>query len=259
MNSINSTQTFQFSGNDGLFIGFQVLIFFLSLLALLLLLIFRKKKPLKLRGISPYISIFGMWPFMIRLYFQSADGFKPQYPDSITHKFLHLFFNFLFSISCWFTLLSLSPISVLFTVVQTMTIVQYFAQERLNAWKDVSWDILNKKSKEMKEKELVHLESKEPEVLEEKGNAEQPIKDEDEKTSNLTQTGNDQTSVITHNSSLTPEDRKKMKIMFVKIKFARFLVSDVFKVFFVFICYIVISTILKQVFYNISCWVGRYC
>jgi hypothetical protein len=174
-------------------------------------------------------------------------------------SFLTYFFNFLFSISCWFTLLSLSPVSVLFTVVQTMTIVQYFAQERLNAWKDVSWDILNKKSKEKKEIELIHLESKESEVLEEKGNVEQPIKDEDEKTSNLTQTGNDQTSVITHNSSLTPEDRKKMKIMFVKIKFARFLVSDVFKVFFVIISYIVISTILKQVFYNISRWMGRCC
>jgi hypothetical protein len=81
----NSTQTFVFSGSDGVFIGLQVIIIILSLFAFFLLFLFRKQKALKHRGISPYISIFGIWFFMIRLYFQSSDGFKTQSPDSITH------------------------------------------------------------------------------------------------------------------------------------------------------------------------------
>jgi hypothetical protein len=37
----------------------------------------------------------------------------------------------------------MSPISLVFTVIQTLTIVQYFAQERLNSIKDLTWNLMN--------------------------------------------------------------------------------------------------------------------
>jgi hypothetical protein len=84
----NSTKTFTFTPSDGLFIGLQGLIILLSLLAFLLMFLFRNQKPLKHRGISPYISIVGIWFLMVRLYFQAAGGVKTQSPESITYKFL---------------------------------------------------------------------------------------------------------------------------------------------------------------------------
>jgi hypothetical protein len=135
-------------------------------------------------------------------------------------------------------------------VVQTLTIVQYFAQERLNAWKDVSWELLSQKSKSKQEKELVVVESQELENLENKipsenGNDEHPIKEEEVGDGKMTDRrnsehiGNEHTSAMTFTSYLNPEEKRQLNMMLWKIKFARFFVSDVFKVFIVIISYIV--------------------
>jgi hypothetical protein len=135
MNTTNTTAegvVLTFTSGDGVFIGIQALAVLITLFTMFLLFLFRKQKALKTRSISPYIAIVGIWMLVIRFIFWNISIFRTQNPIGVTH-----------SLSCWFSLISMSPISLVFTVIQTLTIVQYFAQERLNSIKDLTWSLMN--------------------------------------------------------------------------------------------------------------------
>jgi hypothetical protein len=87
MNDTNNVTThFSFTFGDASQVGVQLVVFILSLSTILLLLLFRKEKSLKHRGISPYIAIIGIWILMIRIYFWMSSAFKIQNPSSVTRK-----------------------------------------------------------------------------------------------------------------------------------------------------------------------------
>ena len=86
-NTNNSTQTFQFYRYDAVFLGGHAFAFFLPFVVLFLLFCFRKERAISKRGIIPYLSIFGILIYYIRVTFLQLSFLKTANPSSLTRQF----------------------------------------------------------------------------------------------------------------------------------------------------------------------------
>jgi hypothetical protein len=92
MNFTNSTvPVFSFLLNDAFLISFQTVAFLVTFPVLLLLILMRKFKELKFRGILPYIGIIAIWIYIIRFYVGNFSWIKTNNELSFTYKFLETF------------------------------------------------------------------------------------------------------------------------------------------------------------------------
>jgi hypothetical protein len=148
----------------------------------------------------------------------------------------------------------MSPISVMFSVVQSLTIFQYFARERLSYLKDVRYNMMNGSKKSNKDKmevkEGIELEV----VINEKiSNGELSEK---RSTNEKRKTLNNQLDLnVNDDDEFTEtEDSKKLGIIQRNIKIAKFLISDFVKMFLLFLFLIVFFLNSSIGHYIGTCW-----
>jgi hypothetical protein len=162
-------------------------------------------------------------------------------------------------------MVSMSPVSVVFSMIQSLTMLQYFLKQKLNSLKDLTWGIIHEKS-DMKNKETMRnirlerkdtenqttsKEEKTPEMktpemeldsesfyetieithVEVDKELEMKIDLENEKKVQSTKSENTKKEKL--------EDVKKLQKLFWRIKFAKFLISDFFKLIIVCFSYVV--------------------
>jgi hypothetical protein len=163
-------------------------------------------------------------------------------------------------------MVSMSPISVVFSMIQSLTMLQYFLKQKLNSLKDLTWGIIHKKSVTKNQERMgnIRLERKD---------TENQTTSKEEKTPEMKTPEMDldsesfyETIEITHvevdmelemkidhenekkvqrpksentNKEEKLEDVKKLQKLFCRIKFAKFLISDFFKLIIVCFSYVV--------------------
>jgi hypothetical protein len=136
----------------------------------------------------------------------------------------------------------MSPISVMFSVVQSLTIFQYFARERLSYLKDVRYNMMNGTKKSNKENKMEVKEGIELEVVTKEKmeivNGEIPEK---KSTNEKRKTLNNLIDLyVNEDDEFTEtEDSKKLGIIQKNIKIAKFLISDFVKMSLLFLFLIV--------------------
>jgi hypothetical protein len=136
----------------------------------------------------------------------------------------------------------MSPISVMFSVVQSLTIFQYFARERLSYLKDVRYNMMNGTKKSNKENKMEVKEGIELEVVTKEKmeivNGEIPEK---KSTNEKRKTLNNLIDMyVNEDDEFTEtEDSKKLGIIQKNIKIAKFLISDFVKMSLLFLFLIV--------------------
>jgi hypothetical protein len=144
MNITNTTSIrLTFTISDGVFIPLQVFVFFISLVFLLLFFLFRKEKEIKYRGCLPYFSVFGVWLLSTRFVISNLSVLKVGNNESLTRKFVKK--KLKTSFTCWWSLVILTPIFMLFVIAQTLSILQYLINKRIDALKDLTWGLLDGK------------------------------------------------------------------------------------------------------------------
>jgi hypothetical protein len=154
MNSTNSnvtTAVFTFTAVDGIYVSFQLLVYLFIIFLIFILFLFRKEKALKSRGCLPYFSIIGIFFLSIRFFFSVMSSFKIGSKTSFTSQYKKKFFKQNFSFSCWWGLLVLNPIFVIFIVAQTLHVFQYLINKRIDVLKDLTWEFLDQKQTKVME------------------------------------------------------------------------------------------------------------
>jgi hypothetical protein len=167
----------------------------------------------------------------------------------------------------------MTPICVLFSMVQSLTMIQYFAREKLDSLKDLTWGILdaastkkNDKKVEKKAKQPDQVNSKETpqkkpmandtlsdssEIKDLENKSEKPESNEIEKINSEKGSRSDKSSKkekksqttdqssITTSGEIDKEDLKELNKIFWKMRIARFFISDFVKIGILCISYIV--------------------
>jgi hypothetical protein len=155
-------------------------------------------------------------------------------------------------------MISMSPVSVVFSMVQSLTMIQYFLKKKLNSLKDITWGILHEKSQRRNKEKIGNMKF-------ERQDTDYQTKSTEEKTPEMEPESFYETIVITqvevdkeletkidseqvkkntnsenaNSSEVEKDDLKKLQKMFWQIKFAKFLISDFCKILFVCLSYVV--------------------
>jgi hypothetical protein len=148
MNVTNTTSArFTFTISDGVFIPLQFFVLIISFVLLFLFFLLRKEKSLKYRGCLPYFSVYGVFLLSIRFLVSNLSFLKVNNVESFTQKFVSKVLTFRFS--CWWGLVIFTPVFMLFIITQTLSILQYLINKRIDTLKDLTWGLLDGKQEKL--------------------------------------------------------------------------------------------------------------